>query len=168
MNAAQETVNIAKCYIGTTEHGGNNRGELVSIFQRAVDGKASGEAWCLCFVQFILKIVESRCGKVSRLWDTEHCRTAWDLTAHSARVSRNDVQPGDLVIWRHGDTSNGHVGIVERVIKDARGEVIQLATIEGNTGDSSFRDGDGVYQKARHPVRNGNMHVLGFIRPFAA
>ena len=39
----------ARLWVGMTEVGGNNRGQVVERFQRAVDGKASGEPWCAAF-----------------------------------------------------------------------------------------------------------------------
>jgi len=39
-------VHEAKRWVRFTESGGDNRGQVVEMFQRAVDGKAQGEAWC--------------------------------------------------------------------------------------------------------------------------
>ena len=33
--------------LGITEHGGENCGAEVEEFQRTVDGRAQGEAWCM-------------------------------------------------------------------------------------------------------------------------
>ena len=49
----------ARRWVGMTEIGGNNRGQVVEMFQRAVDGKASGEPWCAAFVFFCVGMVES-------------------------------------------------------------------------------------------------------------
>jgi hypothetical protein len=46
-------VEFAKKYVGTKEDPKkDNSGELIVLFQKAVDGKAQGEPWCMAFTQF--------------------------------------------------------------------------------------------------------------------
>src|SRR3954465_14170703 len=49
----------AEKWIGVEEES-ENKGRAVEKFQRAVDGKASGEPWCAAFVQFCVMEVERR------------------------------------------------------------------------------------------------------------
>lgn len=42
----QYLIDEAKKWIGTTESGADNCGPEVELFQKAVDGKSQGEAWC--------------------------------------------------------------------------------------------------------------------------
>lgn len=149
----------AKKWVGVHEIGGNNRGSQVEIFQKAVDGKASGEAWCMAFVQFCIKQVEQSQGIKSSIIKSEHCMTTW----RGSEKSRCPAQPGSVIIWRHGTTDNGHTGIVVSVNADG-----SINTIEGNTSDGTGvnRDGDGVYSRKRNAVKEGDMIVQGFLKPF--
>ena len=42
-------IHEAKRWVGVTEVGGNNRGQVVEIFQKAVGGVANGQPWCMDF-----------------------------------------------------------------------------------------------------------------------
>ena len=44
----------AEACVGIREQGGNNKGPLVELMQKTVDGKAQAEAWCMAFVQSML------------------------------------------------------------------------------------------------------------------
>ena len=157
-----ELVEEARKWIGVTEDKskGDNRGKEVEMFQKAVDGKAQGESWCMAFVQFCIKQVEER-NKIQCLaYKSEHCLTV--LRESKMKVVK-DPQPGDLIVWRFGNTANGHVGIVEKLLDGGR-----VMTIEGTTSDSQSveRNGDGVFSKNRSLAGSESMRVVGFIRPF--
>lgn len=148
------------------ERGGANRGKEVEEFQRAVDGKASGEAWCMCFVQFCVKKAEEALNRHSDIARSEHCLTVWNNTPIIMR--RRKPAPGLIVIWKHDGTSNGHTGIITHV--DPNGI---MNTVEGNTGGGAtaqsavVREGDGVYRRARSVNGSGSMKIVGYIDPFA-
>lgn len=161
---SDELLREALKYLGTRESGGNNHGPEVEMFQRAVDGVASGEPWCMCFVQYCVKVVTNRFGIINKLYRSEHCLTVWNSTPLACRVALDDVQPGDIVIWQHGSTTSGHTGIIEAVNRDTYGHIVSLRTVEGNTSDASMREGDGVYRRVRSPYNNGTMKVRGFLR----
>lgn len=162
-------LNLAEFYIGVLEAGGANRGPMVEQFQKAVDGKAQGEPWCMAFAQFcIAKVMEVHGGR-SRVFKTEHCLTAWQKSEPAARIVK--PEPGDLVIWQHGNGPSGHVGIVKNAVwttPDSSG----LWTVEGNTGPGGgiVREGDGVYNRWRDCIRPGDkvgdMLLLGYLRAF--
>jgi len=160
----------AKRWIGFTEVGGDNHGQIVEAFQKVVDGRASGEAWCMAALQFWLKHVDEMMNEVvgrtlapHELEITEHCLTCWHK---SPVVNRHDQPaPGRVVIWQHGNTTSGHCGVVAKV--DFKNGFIW--TIEGNTGssDSSVqREGDGVYLKRRSIKGVGRMNVVGYLQPW--
>jgi hypothetical protein len=155
-------VQIALSFVGTREEG-ENGGSLVQAFQKAVDGKASGEPWCLCFVQFCVAQASQETGVHSLVARTEHCLTAWNLTRPELRISR--PEPGCIVIWEHLEngkpTGRGHAGIVVAVPTDKTFE-----TVEGNTtpGPGVEREGDGVYHRLRLLNPPGSMRVKGFLQ----
>ena len=167
-------VSVARSWVGITELGGNNKGQMVERFQRAVDQKASGEPWCMAFVQFCM--IESRrlCEDIfaqsfnvsDKIFKTEHCLTAWNRTDKFQRIEK--PIPGALIFWqkyRHDiGTTSGHVGIVSKILDDDT-----VLTIEGNTNDGSgvVRDGDGVYELTRfYKMRQGSLRFVGFIDPW--
>jgi uncharacterized protein (TIGR02594 family) len=158
----------ASRWVGVTEKGGENRGQVVEMFQKAYDNLAQGEPWCMAFVQFCLKNTEAMYlatfGKQdapSKLFATEHCLTCWAKTPPECRLSQPEV--GAVVIWRHGQTASGHTGIVTAV--DGNGG---FSTIEGNTGAGVgvVREGDGVFRRERTMAGAGDMRVVGFLKPW--
>jgi hypothetical protein len=155
-----ELVKIAEQYIGVKELG-ENSGPEVEKFQMAVDGKASGESWCMAFVQYCILELEQKTNKRSNIFHSEHCLTTWNKSPIELR--RTSPEPGYIVIWKHGQTANGHTGIVSKVIGS-----VKFESIEGNTSDSACvnRNGDGVYRKIRNIDPAGEMKIIGFLVPF--
>lgn len=166
MNPLNRLVELALSYEGVREVGGANRGPEVEQFQKAVDGKAWGEPWCMAFVQFCVKKVCKEIGFSEVLPNTESCVELWKKVDPFLKLEKPMV--GCLVIWENyhqGEpTGKGHVGIVVEVLNDNL-----IETIEGNTGPDSKtinREGDGVYKKTRFSYSFGKMRVLGFVAPF--
>lgn len=166
-------VSEAKKWLSITEKGGDNCGEIIEMFQRTVDGKATKEPWCMDFVQYCLGQVDNMVDEImqrsieskfrNQIASYEHCLTVWKQT--SSECVLNGPQMGSISIWQHGDSNNGHTGIVAAVNK-AKGF---MWTIEGNTGPQDkeiVREGDGVYLKKRNIIKNGSMKVLGFLNPW--
>lgn len=164
-------IHEAKRWVGVTEVGGNNRGQLVEIFQKAVDGIACGEPWCMGFAQYCISAVDrayaagfgepDSCTR-SLIHRSEHCLTVWN---RSKELQLDKPKPGALCIWqKYKDgkpTSQGHVGVVVGVNDDGT-----ILTVEGNTsaGDGVQREGDGVWLKRRKLTTDGSMRVKGFLR----
>ena len=153
-------VEFARQFIGTKEEGGDNKGSLVELFQKALDGKAAGEAWCMAFVQYCVLEVERLTKTKSKIFKSEHCLTVWNKSPKELRLEKPEV--GCLVIWQYGDTINGHVGIVTKVNKNT------IETIEGNTGTGAgvVREGDGVYARKRSKFGSDKMQIKGYLKVF--
>lgn len=160
----------AKRWIGVSEKGGDNKGPEVEMFQRAVDGKAQGEAWCLAFVQFCVKRVDAEAETIMGgpnlpdwLWQTEHCMTLWNNMPVGSKL-KEPPHPGCLIVWQYWKdgkpTPQGHVGIITEIV-----DLNTIKTIEGNTGPGLGveREGDGVYEKRRSLTGGGSMKVKGFL-----
>lgn len=159
----------ARRWVGVTEQGGDNRGQIVEMIQRAVDNRAVGEPWCLALMWWLIQATERQMDALgspvrSALRRTEHCMTMWRESPPGLRMQT--PKPGDLVIWNHqgaagNPTELGHVGLITGIRADG-----ELETIEGNTGGGTDveREGDGIYEKTRNPVRTGRMVVQGFLR----
>lgn len=151
-------IEIASQYIGVKESGGDNKGSMVEIFQRAVDGKAQGESWCMAFVQYCVLEFEKQSATKSKIFRSEHCLTVWNNSPKELRLSKPEV--GCLVIWQFNSSSQGHVGIVTKV------NVNTISTIEGNTGTGAAieRNGDGVYARVRSKTGGSSMKVVGYLK----
>lgn len=152
---------------------GPNKGPEVERFQKAVDGKASGESWCCAYVWYCILEVQKQ-NKLrfgtdlsSCLYKTEHVLTMWNLSPKECRITA--PIPGALIIWQHLDslgqqTAKGHVGIINRVI-----DKTFVETIEGNTSNDAVvqDDGDGVYLlKRNYKQVTGTKRVVGFLLPW--
>jgi hypothetical protein len=152
-------LDVARSYVGVREQG-TNRGREVEMFQRPIGG-ADGEPWCMSFAQFCIQKAGAETKVDPKVFRSEHCLTVWNKSPKSQQLSK--PEPGSLVIWRHGNSSSGHVGIVEKVHPDGT-----FTTIEGNTSSGSGinREGDGVYRRKRDMNGAGSMRVVGFLKPF--
>ena len=155
---------VAEQYVGVHEEG-DNSGPLVESFQRAVDGKAEREPWCLAFCFFCLDQVTEHSGICSGLYRTESVMLLWAKTPK--QWIRQKPAKGLIAIWQERRNSRlGHAGIV--VATQSGGKLFW--TVEGNTSPSSEvdRQGDGVYRKLRkgYSVPGSQMILLGFLDPF--
>lgn len=161
----------AQKWVGVREMGGDNRGQIVEMFQKAVDGKAVGEPWCAAFTGFVIKTVDATMKALeldqgeTQLVLSEHVMTLWNKAPEAAKSKT--PEPGCLVCWQlYKDgkaTGSGHVGVVVKVL-DSK----QIETIEGNTNDGQGveRNGVGVYRRIRDIAGAGSMKVVGFLKPW--
>lgn len=164
----------ASRWLGLKEQGGDNKGQLIEQFQKAADGKAFGESWCLSFVQFCIKAVDAQVQILDPLHDKllavtnlEHVMTYW-MKANIDKLSCEKPHVGSIACWSQQKdgkpTGLGHAGIVTSVGTDGHFE-----TIEGNTHDGLGgieRNGDGVYKRKRSLGSSKDFKLLGFIYPW--
>lgn len=154
----------AQVCVGIREQGGNNRGPMVSLIQDTVGGP-DHVAWCMSFVQTCIGYAELKTGAKSGVAVGEHCLTVWRQTPEGQRVKFTPLA-GAIVIWRHGSSDAGHTGIVESC------DETSFFAYEGNTesglnpNGKVERDGGGVYHTHRARSGNGDMKVVGFLKPF--
>lgn len=149
----------AESSVGIHEQGGNNQGPMVRLLQETIGG-ANREPYCMGAVQTWLAYAELKTGVRSPIAATEHCQTCWRETPEIMRVKTSPLKYA-IVIWRLGDTSSGHTGVVTESSFPK-----WFKTIEANTNDSGSREGDGVYYKHRDWIRSGSLVKIGFLRPF--
>ena len=131
---------IAQSQIGVREHGAN-RGKEVEAYLAAT-GLGGGYAWCAAFVTWCVKNV----GYSGSLPKYPEGVIWWEEWA-----KKNDffvpfpfARPGDIVTFQFdGDPEPDHIGIVDHRSGNT------LYTVEGNTSDSRWADGDGVYDRTR-------------------
>lgn len=161
-------IDEATRWIGIREEGGDNHGAIVEMFQKK-SGAPLGVAWCMCFVQFCAQAVDNLkstfyadSAPELKLPKGAACLDVWHRAPEEFK-SQNP-SPGAVVIWRHGQTYQGHAGIVVSVNEEAG----TFETIEGNTSSADHveRNGDGVYRKIRKLHPTGEMELVGFIYPW--
>lgn len=153
---------FTKLWVGFHEEGGQNRGQVIELFQKAVDGKAQGEPWCASFLQFCVMRVDDLFDEISqvslyrnKLHRTELCSDLYRYTPEECRLT--DPIPGCVVVWSKLQgglpSAQGHCGIVTSLYEGG------VVTVEGNTGLGDQREGDGVAFK-----RRDKGDIPGFIR----
>lgn len=162
-------VNIALSYRGVTEEGGDNQGDMVEMFQRAVDGVNSGEPWCMAFIQHCIKRAERLTNRRSNIFRSESVVETWKRSPLAMR--RTTPGTGYVMLWQKGLTAQGHAGIICALKIAAPGPVVTgVVTVEGNTsprrGDFIEREGDGVHEKDRTLTKMGQFNLLGYLDPF--
>jgi len=163
---------LAEQFVGVTETK-TNGGAMIEKFQRAVDGVASGEPWCVCFVQHCVKQIDELFDRAlvtyppsshNVLFGTEWTIGLWESTPKAQR--RLVPTPGCIVVWQHDSNKmQGHCGIITGVFMEPTGGV-SLRTVEGNTGAVNQRDGDGVWQKQRVLGNIPGFTRLGYLAPW--
>lgn len=133
-------VRTAEKYLFVRESG-RNAGFWVEKFQSFV-GIPRGSPWCAAFVSWVLYEAKVKYPMIRSGLALDFVTKRSIKAKHVAKGYKN-VGRNWLVIWKKGDTWKGHIGIVEKWQKSSG------VTIEGNTGGSNIRDGDGVYRKTR-------------------
>jgi hypothetical protein len=159
---------LATRFIGITEQGGDNKGQIVEWFQKQSGGPAAGEAWCCAFARSLIDWVDTMLAEEapSSLIRTEGVLPLWRSAPDVAKSQ--SWQTGWLACWEHSPngvaSGKGHIGIC---IGGQPGTPT-FTTVEGNTGPGAGveREGDGIYRKDRTIGRIGDMVLLGFINPW--
>lgn len=153
----------AKVCVGIREKTGNNDGPMVELIQETI-GTHENESWCMAFVQSMIGYAEVKTGKKSPLYASEGCLDVWSQTPIEQRVKFNPL-PGAIVVWQRQNKWNGHTGIVlacdEKIFQAVEGN-----TTAGKKDGKVVSEGGGVYYTERKRSGNGDMIVLGFLKPF--
>lgn len=158
---------LAEADRGVREIGGNNRGPDIRRYLAACDPPIHVAApWCAAFVQWASDVASQGLGALNPLDGVRQealVESYFDHFAPRGIVPFEVAEPGDLVLFRfpNGPDRWNHIGILARA-PDQDGK---FWVVEGNTGDASQRDGDGVYLKPR--VSNAE-YPVAFIRWHAA
>lgn len=164
-DARKRLIQIALSFVGVHELGGNNKGPMIEEFQKAVDGKAQGESWCMGFIQYCIKKVEEELNTKALIHRSELCTAVYEKSI----IKSTKPNPGSIIIWQKYDEHNkptiyGHCGIVLSIIDQN-----WIDVIEGNTNDGTglVRDGDKVTIRTRaRSGGSGNMKIMGYVLPW--
>jgi hypothetical protein len=157
----------AKRWIGTREEG-KNGGQIIQMFQRAIDDYAQGESWCMAFAQYCIKMAASACAELfpdeafsaSSIHRSEHCLTVWNRSSH---LQTRQPEKGALCIWQRFNgrepTSNGHTGVVIEVHGDG-----SISIVEGNARDPEKGEGVWLRRYSTSQLNHGSLFLKGFLR----
>lgn len=171
----EKILETAKKYIGTKEKAGNLGFDNMHFEDNMhACGWKTGYAWCSFFAELVWREAYSA-------FDTTVANTIGLIFSGSAvqtfhNFNKNKQEgfvikietfpkPGSLVVWqkyKNGKATQwGHIGIVDIAASDS------FKTIEGNTNNAGYREGDGVYQKTRkyNFEKTNGLRLLGFIEP---
>ncbi len=150
----QKLIDIARREVGVKEVG-RNTGKRVREYQAATNLEGTGWPWCAAFVCWCVrewgkdKDVLAALKMTPAQFDKWRPRTAaaFGLEDWARKKGLEVLDADDKPNLRTGDIltfDTSHTGFVA---DDARGVIM---TIEGNTGASGGRDGDGVWDKNRN------------------
>ena len=151
MKLSEKIVELARKEIGVTEVNGTNCGPRVDQYKAAtwLDPK-KGWPWCAAFVCWLIQEGMKELGlkdtatfkrpRTAGAWDFENWSLAQGSETHTKKPRKNDIQPGDIVIFKFS-----HIGIAESA-PDKSGIV---TTIEGNTDGAGSCEGGAVLRKKR-------------------
>ena len=148
----QALVEIAGKEVGTIE-AGRNTGKRIREYQAATDLGGTGWPWCAAFVCWCIKqwgknpAVREALKKNISQYETWRPKTAAAFGFEDWARKRGLMVMGETAKLHTGDIivfDMSHVGIVA-----TDDEKKTIWTIEGNTGPSGGREGDGVWNKVR-------------------
>lgn len=134
---------------------GNNGGADVIEFQKAVDGRAIREAWCMAFMQWGALQLCKEYGVVCPVYGSEHCNTVYNKTPEKYR--HKEPRRGSWFIQKSRTSDAGHTGCA------LDGGSVKFETIEGNTDPAGGSEGDGVYRTWRLITGTASKSQRGFI-----
>lgn len=162
-------VAAAKWYDGRTEKP-SNAGFTDPNFEKELKsvGWEKSYAWCAFFTKLIYTKAYKNDAKLSAVVRDRFNGGAL-ATYNNAKadgIFKVSDMPviGAIAVWQHGNSGNGHVGIV--ISFDL--ETNTMYCIEGNTNASGSREGDRVAIKARTIKRDrtaSGLNLKGFIYP---
>jgi hypothetical protein len=150
----QRIVQIARGELGVRETGGEDRGDRIVDYRKAVFGSGesatAAEAWCADFASWVTREAGVPIGRNGRGEDYVSYVRDWAKDAGKYFGNGNGTpQPGDLVVFDWGDGGKlDHIGVVESV------DGGNITTFEGNASDSV----------ARRTYSLSDSDVVGFVR----
>lgn len=154
MGTLSELLAIAEKQVGVKESPPNSNNVRYNTwyYGREVNGKEY--PWCMVFCQWCFDQV-----KVKVPVRTASCSTMLDWARRSkAYANRNNLKPGDLLLFNFNDSANTIVSTHCGILKSQNGTKLQ--SIEGNTGVGNDTNGGMVM------IRDRNINqVVGAFRP---
>lgn len=165
MTLQDRIVATARKYIGQQELP-NNSGFKNSWFQNlmAKVGWQKFQSWCAYLAMEVwLECFDEATGKLIRKYANG---SSVQTYINFQRSKEFHVQPnpvmGALVIFRHGNSSQGHEGVVTGLKNGS------FLFVSGNTSEAGSREGTTVLEKERKlglPFNPNGLNIMGFVSP---
>jgi hypothetical protein len=177
MTISDRAITIARTYVGQTESS-NNDATWLRQLMLAGGNPASwvkGEAYCIAaaLACFGAAFKEDGTGKTFPFSPSAGSQQAYE-NALEKQFTSDLPSVGDIVIFRHGNTWQGHAGIVTSIVNNDGGHPIGIATIEFNTSSNmsgNQRNGEGCFAKVRNfhdyspgVLVPGRLWIRGYIK----
>lgn len=152
MATVKQLLSIAEKEIGTYESPPNSNKVKYNTWYYGKEVSGKDYPWCMVFCQWVF----NQAG-VEVPIRTASCSTLlYEAKRHNAYVNKTHLQPGDLVLYSFGRTTNpsDHCGIIKSV------NGIKIEVIEGNTAPANDTNGGEVMLRNRTTDK-----VVGAFRP---
>jgi hypothetical protein len=156
----------ARSIIGKREINGN-AGFTDPAFQKRMQevGWKKGEAWCAYTGEEIWKEAFTKdhalYNDIDKLFSASAIKTYENFSKSDKFKTGDEPKPGALVIWRHGSSWQGHLGVVTDVLYGD-----QFKSVEGNSNTGGSREGIEVVEKLRQlhqPHSLKGLNIEGFV-----
>ncbi|MBL7997029.1 MAG: CHAP domain-containing protein [Candidatus Kapabacteria bacterium] len=139
---------------------GKNDGRMVSQYLQST-GLREGNPWCAAVIVWTFQEASKLCGVAMTFIRSALANGIYNWAMNTGRKAKQQqVQEGDLIVWKFSRSASGHIGRVRRKINN-----LWVINDEGNTasGTGNQRDGDGFYQRKRYLGQLGRMALRGYI-----
>ncbi|MDR2530935.1 MAG: CHAP domain-containing protein [Oscillospiraceae bacterium] len=160
MSEIDQVLEVARRYIGVTEHPSGSNNVLFNTKYYGRDVSGAQYSWCASFLGYcfweakLLELTGFYRKDADYKYNAENIALTNNWVAMSKKLGRwvtHDYSPGDCVLFDWvGDGIANHIGIVESANSSAN----TLVTIEGNTGNA-----------VRRMTRKVDRAVMGAFRP---
>jgi len=168
MTLQDKIIETARSYIGQEETP-NNSGFKNSWFQTLMIsiGWLKGQSWCAYFAKLVwhdslLNIDPVGANLILKYANGSSLNTYQNfLRSKEFHVQTNPVA-GALVIFREGNETSGHEGVVTTF------DLIGFNFVSGNTSKAGSREGTTVLEKYRQlnlPFNPNGLNLVGFVNP---
>lgn len=132
-------------------------------YMRQVSGWGPGAPYCAACIGGAIIATLEKYGEIAAIGRfrehyTAHCMTNL-RRAKALGVLSNKPAPFAIMLFQKGDSEQGHAAMVKREVWKGS----SVSTMEGNTGATGGREGDGFYSKTRVNGANGSLIVRGYI-----
>jgi hypothetical protein len=158
MKVSDRAITLARSFIGKTETANNDAPWLETLMHAGGNPAkwVAGEAYCIAALLAIFDMACSAESKTFPIMPSASSQVFYE-NAEAAKLVSMVPDVGDIVIFKLGDTWQGHAGLVTNILRDSRGFIEAIDTIEFNTAaprtpnstPQSERDGQGCYAKHR-------------------
>ena len=152
-------ISYAMQYDGVTELQANS-GPEIDRFLASV-GLDSGLNYCAAFVSYILDQHDITYPDV-RTGVAQHFITDSSINAKQVLRGTATIPEGDILVWKRGNTWQGHTGFVIDDWQGASGFTIEANTTPGPLGNQA--NGQGVYTRQR-TIEPGNYFRITHFTP---